>query len=157
MLAPRLLGPLIRVKPAGRPVPARLVDSGQRSNAPRADDVGMGAYREWLRGFARACVAAALLVLWHGQVNAACEGDIVESLVLEMSAPARERSAPCCAARVPTVLAADKLHAGATPLPGAALSGWAYLDGRIAGTFHEPRLPDRPWRPYCARSARLLR
>ena len=117
----------------------------------------MGAHRHWIGDLARAAIAATLLVLWHGQAKAACDADIVESMVLSMQAPATEHSAPCCAASSPPSIAAEKLRADPTPAPGAALPGPGGFAFSAAAPVPDPRLPDRPWRAYCARSARLLR
>jgi len=117
----------------------------------------MGAYHHWLGDLARAAVAAGLLLLWHGQAKAACDADIVESMVLSMQAPATEHSAPCCAVASLPALAAEKLRVDAPPAPGAALPGREGLAYSAAARLPDPPLPDRPWRPYCARSARLLR
>lgn len=116
----------------------------------------MGTHGHWLSRLAWAGVALALLV-WHGQARADCDWDIGDALVFEWVGPATEHSLPCCAARVPPSLAAEKLRAGAAPLPGAALCGRIDFNARVAGPLLEPPARDRPWVPYCARSLRLLR
>jgi hypothetical protein len=135
---------------------APIVDREQGPRRARADDGGMGTYSHWSRGLAWAGVALALLA-WHGQAKAGCDWDIGDALVFESAAPATEHSLPCCAARVPPSLAAEKLRAGANSPPVAAPCGRIGFDARVAGSLPEPRPPDPPWVPYCARSLRLLR
>ena len=116
----------------------------------------MGGSSHWLGQLVRAGIAAALLVPWHGPVHAApCDADIVEAMLFAMEPPAPERTAP--AASPPLAIAAEKLRGATPPSPGAAISGLAACDDFAAVRLPDPRLPDRPWRPYCARSARLLR
>ena len=115
----------------------------------------MGTHSHWLFGLARVGAAVALLALWHGQAYASC-GNIVESMVLEMAFAAPEHSAPCCAAASQRAAAAPGSHADITSSPGAGIPGGARLDGSAATRLPDPRLPDRPWRRYCARCARLL-
>ena len=117
----------------------------------------MGANTHWLGELARAAFAVALLVLWHGQAKAACDSDVVESMVLAMEAPATEHSAPCCAISASPAVAAEKLRAGTTPAPGAAMPGRDGFVYSAAAPVLDPQAPDHPWRPYCARCARLLR
>jgi hypothetical protein len=109
-----------------------------------------------LRGLAWASVALALLA-GHGQARADCDWDIGDALVFESAAPATEHSKPCCAARIPPSLAAEKLRAGASRVPAAAFWGRIDFDVQVDKPRLDPRLPDRPWVAYCARTLRLLR
>jgi len=117
----------------------------------------MGAYNHWWVGLARAAAAVALATLWHGQALAACDSDIVESMVLAMEAPATEHSAPCCAVAPSPAVASQGVRAGTGYLPAAAISGRDPRDDSAATRLPDPRPPDHPWRRYCARCARLLR
>jgi hypothetical protein len=118
--------------------------------------MGMSAHNH-LRDLALAAIAACLLVLWHGQAHAACDSDVVESMVFAMEEPATERTAPCCAVSTASAIAAAKVGAHPTPPLSAAMPGRACFDSSAGALSWVPRLPDQPWRRYCARCARLLR
>jgi hypothetical protein len=109
----------------------------------------------WLRTAACVLPAAALL-LWAGDARAACDSDVAEAMHLESDWFAPASSGPCCLGRVP-VLATDKPRAGSAPLPAACAP--RAVPHRDPGSASRglPALDQRPARPYCERSSRLLR
>ena len=99
---------------------------------------------------------AAALSLWPGEARAACDSDVIEALHFESQLFAPAGSGPCCHSRI-TALAADKLRAGSAPSPAACAP--RPLPHRQPGAARcgLPALDERPARPYCERSSRLLR
>ena len=149
-------GPRGAVDPHQASPGAPIVDRAQGRRRGPGDDVRMGTHSRWSSRLAWASVALALLV-WHGQAKAGCDWDIGDALVFESAAPATEHSLPCCAARTPPSLAAEKLRAGANSPPIAARCDRIGFDARVAGSLLDPRPPDSPWVRYCTRCMRLLR
>lgn len=115
----------------------------------------MGAHGHWLREAAWAMAAAAALMLWHGQVHAACVDEVADSLFLEEAGPLPDRSGPGIAARAPPSVAAEKLRAGDGPSSAAAACARS-LFAAATTPAAACRPASLPWRSYCERSTRLL-
>jgi hypothetical protein len=102
--------------------------------------------------------ALAALAFWHGEARAACDTEVLDPMFFMAPLPDPGHPAPCCAKLL--VFPAGSAHkpaGGGDASPGTTGVRGVHPDkGRAAQAF-EPALPDRPWRPYCERSSRLLR
>lgn len=100
-------------------------------------------------------LAVGALALWHGQAQAACDAEILDALFLEDAAFVPAQSAPCClASDVTPPLAADK--PGSNPLPARARDASRVPAYGQAPARRAHATGPLAWRPYCARSLRLL-
>lgn len=106
-----------------------------------------------------AWIVAALvaLLLWHGEARASCDPDLADTMFFMAPLP-DPTPAPCCATAVAVPAAsAQKLDGAATPSPGATGSRAVHACEPSSAPAPRPALTDGHWRPYCARSSRLLR
>lgn len=110
----------------------------------------------WVREVAWSLFAGAALLLWHGQVEAACDSGVVVSLILEDRSDLPEQSEPCCT-RAGAPLAAGKPHPGAAPATPASSGCPPFSAGASPTRLPVITLAAFRHRSYCERSSRLLR
>lgn len=110
-----------------------------------------------LREAAWILAALAALLIWHRSAHAACDSAAEDAMFFMAPLPDPGHPQPCCAtAAVRPAASAQKLASDAGALRAEAGLRIARAGEAPSAAVRGP-LPDRPWRPYCARSSRLLR
>ena len=113
-------------------------------------------HSETLKQAAWIVAALAALLLWHGEARASCDQDLADQLFFMAPLP-DPAPVPCCATAAAFPAASvQKLDGAGNPSSGATSLRALHAGEPSSSPAPRPFLPDPRWRPYCARSSRLL-